>query len=208
MCELAPGVSGEVLVRAETVDAEQHVAGATTSFWVAGKDDWWFGGTQGDRMDLLPEKKEYAAGETARFQVRMPFRAATALVTVEREGVLSSFVTRLKGRMPVIEVPIADSYAPNVFVSVLAVRGRVGALSGGKPQREAVTALVDLNKPAYRLGVAKIDVGWKPHRLNVTVTPEKKVFKVAREGGRERSRRARRRRRLACGHRDRGGSRR
>lgn len=179
MCDLAPGVSGEVLARAETVDAEQHVAGATTSFWVAGKDDWWFGGTQGDRMDLLPEKKEYAAGETARFQVRMPFRAATALVTVEREGVLSSFVTRLKGRMPVIEVPIADSYAPNVFVSVLAVRGRVGALSGGKPQREAVTALVDLNKPAYRLGVAKIDVGWKPHRLNVTVTPEKKVFKVA-----------------------------
>ncbi len=179
MCELAPGVSGEVLARAETVDDEQHVAGATTSFWVAGKDDWWFGGTQGDRMDLLPEKKEYAAGETARFQVRMPFRAATALVTVEREGVLSTFVTRLKGRMPVIEVPIADSYAPNIFVSVLAVRGRVGALSGGKPQREAITALVDLNKPAYRLGVAKIDVGWKPHRLNVTVAPEKKVFKVA-----------------------------
>jgi uncharacterized protein YfaS (alpha-2-macroglobulin family) len=179
MCEVAPGISGEVVARAETFDADRNVAGATTSFWVAGKDDWWFGGTQGDRMDVLPEKKEYAAGETARFQVRMPFRQATALVTVEREGVLSSFVTRLKGRMPVIEVPIADSYAPNVFVSVLAVRGRVGPLSGGKPQGQAVTALVDLNKPTYRLGVAKINVGWKPHRLNVTVIPEKKVFKVA-----------------------------
>ncbi|HKU16140.1 MAG TPA: MG2 domain-containing protein [Steroidobacteraceae bacterium] len=179
ICDVAPGISGEVVARAETVDAEHNVAGATTSFWVAGKDDWWFGGTQGDRMDLLPEKKEYSAGETARFQVRMPFRQATALVTVEREGVLSSFVTRLKGQMPVIEVPIADSYAPNVFVAVLAVRGRVGVLSGGKSQREAVTALVDLNKPAYRLGMAKINVGWKPHRLNVTVTPQKKVLEVA-----------------------------
>ena len=181
MCDVAPGISGEVVARAETLDANRNVAGATSSFWVAGKDDWWFGGTQGDRMDVLPEKKEYAAGETARFQVRMPFRQATALVTVEREGVLSSFVTKLKGQMPVIEVPIADAYAPNVFVSVLAVRGRVGALSGGKPQREAVTALVDLNKPAYRLGMAKINVGWKPHRLNVTVTPVKKTFKVAEQ---------------------------
>jgi uncharacterized protein YfaS (alpha-2-macroglobulin family) len=181
MCDVAPGSSGEVIARAETLDADRNVAGATSSFWVAGKDDWWFGGTQGDRMDVLPEKKEYAAGETARFQIRMPFRQATALVTVEREGVLSSFVTKLKGQMPVIEVPIADSYAPNVFVSVLAVRGRVGALSGGKREREAVTALVDLNKPAYRLGVAKINVGWKPHRLNVTVTPARKTFKVAEQ---------------------------
>jgi uncharacterized protein YfaS (alpha-2-macroglobulin family) len=181
ICDVAPGISGEVVARAETLDPEKNGTGATSSFWVAGKDDWWFGGTQGDRMDVLPEKKEYAAGETARFQVRMPFRQATALVTVEREGVLSSFVTKLKGQMPVIEVPIADSYAPNVFVSVLAVRGRVGLLSGGKQQGAAVTALVDLNKPAYRLGVAKINVGWKPHRLNVTVTPAKKVFKVAEQ---------------------------
>ena len=54
-----------------------QLAGATTSIWVAGKDDWWFGGTAGDRMDVLPEKTEYEAGEIARFQVRMPFRTAT-----------------------------------------------------------------------------------------------------------------------------------
>jgi alpha-2-macroglobulin len=179
-CEVKPGVAGEVIVRAETRDEEQRIAGATTSFWLAGKEDWWFGGTQGDRMDLLPEKKEYAAGESARFQVRMPFREATALVTIEREGVLSSFVTRLKGQSPVIEVPIADTYAPNVFVSVLAVRGRVARANPPGPKRkDEVTALVDLNKPAYRLGVAKINVGWKPHRLNVRVTAEKSVFKVA-----------------------------
>ena len=57
MCDVAPGISGEVVARAETLDANRNVAGATSSFWVAGKDDWWFGGTQGDRMDVLPEKK-------------------------------------------------------------------------------------------------------------------------------------------------------
>jgi hypothetical protein len=181
MCEVAPGVSGEVLVRAEAADSQQRVSGSTSSFWVAGNDDWWFAGTQGDRMDVLPEKKEYEAGETARFQVRMPFREATALVTVAREGVLSSFTVTLKGQAPIIEVPIADAYAPNVFVSVLAVRGRVEHKKrrGARAGRDEVTALVDLNKPSYRLGMAKINVGWKPHRLNVRVTPDRTVYKVA-----------------------------
>src|SRR4029453_10418571 len=126
ICELAPGVSGEVLVRAEARDDGGQISGATTSIWVAGKDDWWFGGTAGDRMDVLPENPEYEVGQVARFQVRMPFRSATALVTVEREGVLRSFVTKLSGKAPFIKVPIEAADSPNVFVSVLALRGRVG----------------------------------------------------------------------------------
>jgi len=179
-CEVSPGASGEVLVRAETKDAQGHISGATSSIWVAGQDDWWFGGSTGDRMDLLPEKREYEAGETARFQVRMPFRKATALVTVEREGVMKSFVTTLDGRTPTIDVPIDGGYAPNVFVSVLAVRGRVAhaerSPKGGAANE--ITALVDLNKPAYRLGLAEIKVGWKPHRLDVHVAPERKTYRV------------------------------
>jgi uncharacterized protein YfaS (alpha-2-macroglobulin family) len=134
-------------------------------------------------MDVLPEKKTYEAGETARFQVRMPFREATALVTVEREGVMSSFVTHLQGKEPVVEVPIAGNYAPNVFVSVLAVRGRVAHAehkssdSAASPVEE-ISALVDLNKPAFRLGIAAVKVGWKPHRLDVRVTSERTTYKV------------------------------
>ena len=171
-CEIAPGASGQVFVRAETRDSQGRLSGATASMWVAGTDAWWFGGTGGDRMDLLPEQKEYEAGDTARFQVRMPFRAATALVSVEREGILSSFVTHLEGHQPIVEVPISGIYSPNVFVSVLAVRGRVANAAA------EATALVDLNKPAYRLGLAQIKVGWRPHRLDVSVAPQREVYRV------------------------------
>jgi alpha-2-macroglobulin len=180
-CEVAPGVSGQVTLRAETCDEDGRTSGATASLWVVDKDAWWFGGTAGDRMDVLPEQKSYEAGQTARLQVRMPFREATALVTVEREGVLSGFVTHLDGRQPVIEVPIAGNYAPDVFVSVLALRGRVPHVHAEIPKIEEgaeVTALVDLNKPAYRLGVARIQVGWTPHRLDVQVTPQRAVWPV------------------------------
>jgi len=188
-CQLNPGVSGEVYAVATTKDANGNVARSVTSVWLAGDDAWWFGGDNGDRMDVIPEKQEYKAGEVAKFQVRMPFRDATALVTVEREGVLSSFVVGLSGSDPVIEVPMPGDYAPDVYVSVMAVRGRVEGWSlwsanmardwgvpffskdGGKP-----TATVDLAKPSYRVGIAKVKVGWDSHRLSVGVKADKERY--------------------------------
>ncbi len=190
-CAIDPGVSGNVTVVATTTDDNGNVARAVRSVWLAGEDDWWFGGDNGDRMDIIPEARSYKAGETARLQVRMPFRSATALVTVEREGVLSSFVTSLSGKDPVIEVPMPATYAPDVYVSVMAVRGRIGGWSlwladfarrwhlpffsreGAQP-----TALVDLSKPSYRLGIAKVQVGWEGHRLGVTVKADKTKYAV------------------------------
>ncbi len=188
-CQLSPDVSGEVYVVATTKDSAGNVARATRSVWLAGDDDWWFGGDNGDRMDVIPEKTEYKAGETARFQVRMPFRSAHALVTVEREGVLSSYVTELSGKDPVVEVKMPGSYAPDVYVSVLAVRGRVDGfwswlshlayrwgLPFGSPVATKPTATVDLAKPAYRLGIAKVKVGWEAHRLDVAVKADRERY--------------------------------
>lgn len=189
-CKVDPGVAGEVYAVATTADANGNVARATSSVWLAGDDDWWFGGDNGDRMDLVPEKTAYQAGETARFQVRMPFREATALVTVEREGVLASYVTQLSGTNPVVEVKMPGSYAPDVFVSVMAVRGRVQGgfwswihgiaqslgLAGGPPPPPEPTALVDLAKPSYRLGLAKVKVGWEAHQLQVAVKADRAKY--------------------------------
>ncbi len=190
-CAMAPGVSGEITVVATTLDADGNEARAVRSVWLAGDNDWWFGGDNGDRMDVIAEKPRYAAGDTASFQVRMPFREATALVTVEREGVLSSFVVPLKGTNPVVKVKLPATYAPDVFVSVMAVRGRVtGEESWFRQMKRAVgfkiensegappTALVDLAKPSYRLGIAKIKVGWEGHQLGVKVKTDKTKYAV------------------------------
>jgi hypothetical protein len=100
------------------------VAQAATSVWVTRQGELWFEQDNDDRIDVLPEKKRYEPGETARLQVRMPFREATALVAVEREGVIDAR-GHLRGDDPSIEVKIDKAWAPNVYVSVLALRGRI-----------------------------------------------------------------------------------
>jgi len=169
-CEAKTEQGGEVLVSARALDSAGRAATTHHSFWVAGRDEWSFDQANHDRIDLIPEKKRYEPGETARFQVRMPYRNATALVTVEREGVLDARVVTLSGKAPVLDIPVKAGWAPNVFVSALVVRGRNDEV---KP-----TALVDLSRPSFKLGIAGIEVGQRVHRLEVEVKTDRASYQI------------------------------
>jgi uncharacterized protein YfaS (alpha-2-macroglobulin family) len=170
LCESPVSVSGNLILEAATMDGAGLEAAVHQNVWVAGSRDWWFTATDSDRMDVIPEAKRYEPGEKARFQVRMPFRKATALITVEREGVGETFLRELSGKEPVFDLPVKGNWAPNVFVSVLALRGRVDDVQP--------TATVDLGRPAFRLGIAEIRVGWKAHELKVNVSTDRRVYQV------------------------------
>ncbi len=169
VCNAKPALTGTVLVQASVTDDAGNTSAANTEIYIPGEQREWFEGHDQDRMDVLPEKPRYEPGDTARLQVRMPFSQATVLVTVEREGILAASVFPLSGKDPVIRVPMRD-YAPNVFVSVLAVRGRIGSIQP--------TAMVDLGKPAFKLGIAEIRVGWRDHELKVAVRADRAVYHV------------------------------
>jgi uncharacterized protein YfaS (alpha-2-macroglobulin family) len=170
ICESRSPVAGDLILQAEAFDEANRRTVVHSEVWVAEKEEWWFAVGDHDRIDLLPERRRYEPGDRAVFQVRMPFREANALITVEREGIMEAWVRKISGRKPVVEIPIKGSYAPNVFISVLPVRGRT---SEGKP-----TVLVDLGKPAYKLGIAEINVGWTEHELKVEVATDRKIYKV------------------------------
>lgn len=198
LCEAKPGEPGEVELVVTATDAQGHTIQAASSVWVTRRGELWFGGENHDRMDVLPEKKAYQSGDTARLQVRMPFRFATALVAVEREGIIRTQVVQLRGDDPTVSLKVEEGWGPNVYVSVLALRGRLREVPwysfftwGYKAPREwwtafwfegreyvAPTALVDLAKPAFRLGVAEFRVGTKAHELAVSVKPDRESYPV------------------------------
>ncbi len=198
LCEATIEQAGQVELIAQGKDAQGHATEAATTVWITKQGELWFSQDNDDRMDVLPEKKQYEPGETARLQVRMPFREATVLVSVEREGVIDTQVMTLTGDDPTIELPIpkTQSWAPNVFVSVMAVRGRLNevpwysfftwgwrtpvkwwqAFRGEGRDYEAPTALVDLSRPAFKLGVAQLKIGRALHELKVEVLPVQNKF--------------------------------
>ncbi|MCW5890519.1 MAG: hypothetical protein KIT14_08200 [bacterium] len=169
-CSGRPDVKGTAIVEASVTDPDGHTVSTYTYVYVSAERPHWFEPGDADRIDVVPERRKWEPGETARFQVRMPFQKATALVTVEREGVGDTWVVPITAEKPVVEVPITGAHAPNVFVSVLVVRGRVGDVQP--------TAMVDLGRPAFKLGITGIDVGWKTHTLDVAVASDRPVYRV------------------------------
>ena len=193
-CQLDIKQSGHIALTARGVDDAGHPLVAENSFWVSDAADIWYAQGDQDRMEVIPEKREYKVGETARLQVHTPFHQATALIAVEREGIIKTMVRPLYRRNAVVEIPIEDSWGPNVYVSVLTVRGRLTevpwysffqwgwhspvdwwqAWRDGMPQP---TALVDLGKPAFKFGLTHIAVGTDGARLNVTVQTDKQEYR-------------------------------
>ena len=170
ICEVKSPVSGNIVLQAYASDNMGNVATVHRDVWIVDKEQVWFELSDSDRIDILPEKKRYEPGEKAKLQVRMPFREATALITVEREGILDTYIKKISGKNPTVEIPIKSNYAPNVFISVFCIRGRVSDI---KP-----TATVDLGKPAFKLGYAEIKVGWSANELKVNVSTDKNIYKV------------------------------
>ncbi|MBO9535175.1 MG2 domain-containing protein [Herbaspirillum sp.] len=194
LCDTELSEPGNVDLIASAKDARGNAASAYSSVWVTGRGELWFEGENQDRIDILPEKKNYQPGDTAKFQVRMPFRYASALVAVEREGVIDTQVVQLSGQDPTISVPVKAEYGPNVYVSVLAVRGRMREVPwysffqwGWKEpinwwhefrEYQAPGPIVDLSKPAWKFGIAEINVGEAGHKLQVAVSADKPTYPI------------------------------
>jgi len=77
-----------------------------------------------DRIELVADRDEYKPGDTAELLVASPYQdPVKALVTVERNHILSDEVIVLKGNSQVLRIPIVPDHAPNIYVSVVLVKG-------------------------------------------------------------------------------------
>jgi uncharacterized protein YfaS (alpha-2-macroglobulin family) len=165
---VTPKDNGKYFLTLRGKDKDGRDFATVSSFHVYGADDYPWLYEDGMRVKLIAEKKSYKAGETARVLVLSPIEG-TALVTVEREKVLRSFLTPLKADNPVIEIPIGEDDAPNAYVSVLIVKG------AGESARE-------YKAPQLRLGYCELTIENERYRLSVELTatgPENDHFTVA-----------------------------
>ena len=125
-----------------------------------------------NRIDLVPEQETYKPGDTARLMIQSPWEQATALLTVEREGIRSHTTFMLTSTQQTVTVPITAADIPNLFVSVLLVKGR------SKTEVDADDTS-DPGKPSFRLGYAKLTVDDASKRLSLTVKANRDEFRPA-----------------------------
>jgi uncharacterized protein YfaS (alpha-2-macroglobulin family) len=159
---------GAFLIRAVAQDGK-YKASTRLSFYAVGAGYTAWERYDHNRIDLVPEKDTYKPGETARLMIQSPWEQATALLTVEREGIRSHTQFTLTSTQQTVTVPITAADIPNLFVSVLLVKGRSKA--------DAAADASDPGKPSFRLGYAKLAVDDASKRLSLTVKANRDEFR-------------------------------
>lgn len=165
---LTPKENGKYFLTLRGKDKDGRDFATVSTFHVYGANDYPWLYEDGMRVKLIAEKKSYKPGETARILVLSPIEG-TALVTVEREKVLRSFLQPLKADNPVIEIPLTEDDAPNAYVSVLIVKG-------------AAESAREFKSPQLRLGYCELTIDNVRDRLNVSLNaagPERDTFTVS-----------------------------
>jgi alpha-2-macroglobulin len=108
----------------KTAGADERYTITRTSFYALGDGYTAWARFDHNRIELVPERRTYKPGDTARIMIQSPWEQATALVTTEREGVRSHRQFALTSTQQSISIPITEEEIPNVYVSVLLVKGR------------------------------------------------------------------------------------
>ena len=99
----------------------------------------------------VPEQETYKPGETARLMIQSPWEQATALLTVEREGIRSHTQFALTSTQQTVDGADHGGRHPESV--------RLGAARQGPHRKRTPTPsdTSDPGKPAFRLGYAKLD---------------------------------------------------
>jgi len=155
-----PDKAGFHFFLASGSDSCGNTISTTTGFYVSGDDYVPWEQREDDTIELVPEATSYRPGEISRILVKSPYERAKALVTIEREFILEAKIMEIVGTSSYLEIPIQREYIPNIFISVLLVKGRTSPPEQGE-------ARDDLGIPSFKIGYTQIAVDPAEKRLEV-----------------------------------------
>ncbi|MFL5541886.1 MAG: MG2 domain-containing protein, partial [Longimicrobiaceae bacterium] len=148
-CVFRAAEAGRYEIESTATDARGRTARSTLTVWVSGGRGFAMGPEENGetQAELIPDRRGYAVGDTARLLLRTQFVPARALLTVRREGLVRSEEIRVAGPLTTIEVPIGEGDVPNVHVQVDLVGASDGRHGEGARGVSFAVATVSLSVP-------------------------------------------------------------
>ena len=160
-CSFAARLGGEYRITAIVEDGAGRRSQTELTRWVSGGRRPPSRAVEMEQLELIPDGENYAPGNVARILVQAPFFPAEGLVTVRREGLVSTERFTMDGPAHILQVPIEEKHVPNIDVQVNLV-GSTARVDGGGNELSSAPP-----RPAYARG-----------RLHLSVPPLSRTLRV------------------------------
>ncbi len=142
-------------MRATAKTPEGRQVSSTSYLWIAG-GNWASEGASRNRIQIVPDKKTYKVGDTAKLLIVAGQPGTAVYVTVEGRDVRQQKLFRPQGSTVSFELPVEAKYEPGITVSAMFIRD--GAEWGGTkyvripPVEHQLNVRVATDKPQYLPG--------------------------------------------------------
>ncbi len=117
-CTFTPKLGGQYRVSARIQDDRERPNESALTLWVAGGKQPPKRDVEQETVEMIPDKKEYKAGETAEILIQAPFSPAEGVLTLRRSGILKTERFQMDGPSHTLRIPIEEAYTPNLHVQV------------------------------------------------------------------------------------------
>jgi len=156
-----PQKGGTYKILATGRDGRGNEVRASAYQWVSSDEFISWRTENHDRIELVADRKSYRPGDVAEVLILSPYQGPVqALVTIERGHILQHEVRTLKTNSEILQIPITANHAPNIFVSVVIVKGT---------DESNV-------QPSFKVGYAMLPVSTERQELTVEIESDRETY--------------------------------
>ncbi|MBK8150951.1 MAG: hypothetical protein IPK58_22805 [Acidobacteria bacterium] len=165
-CEFVAKAGGQYRISARVMDDKERFNESEFTIWVPGGKTPPKRNVEQEEAQLIPNKKDYKAGETAELLVISPFAQAEGVLTLRRGGLIKTERFSVKDSSITLRVPLEEKYLPNIYAQV----DLVGAAPRPNEKGEIDEKLA--KRPAFASGQINLQISTESRKLNVSAEPE------------------------------------
>ncbi len=174
-CDFVAKGGGRYTITASVFDDKERPNESELTVWVAGGKTEPKRTVEMEEANLIPDKKDYAAGNVAEILVQSPFVPAEGVLTLRRDGIVKTERFSMKESSTVLRIPLEEKYLPNVYAQV----DLVGASERTNDAGEIDTKLT--KRPAFATGEINLPISTASRKLTVSAEPQAKTLEPAGE---------------------------
>ncbi len=167
-CTFTTEIGGEYRITATIQDSMGRANRSELTRWVSGGQRPPARTVEQEEALLIPDKETYQPGDVAEIMVQTPFVPADGLLSLRRNGIVSTEHFHMNEPTHVLRVPIEDAYIPNLHIAVDLAGSAPRVDDDGNPQPDLPA------RPAYASGSLNLSIPPLSRELALTVEPEHK----------------------------------
>ncbi len=169
-CKFPAKEGGRYQITARVMDDRERFNETEITIWVAGGKVVPKRNVEMEEVQLIPSKKEYAAGETAEILVLAPFSNAEGVLTLRREGIVKTERFTIKDTSITLKIPLEEAYLPNIYAQVDLVGAAMRTDDKGEVQEKLA------KRPAFASGQINLSISTASRELTVSAEPTDKTL--------------------------------